>query len=130
MIPQLTKAEEQVMHFVWNLEESTVQNIRERFDNPKPARTTIATVLGILENKGFVTHKTLGRINVYYPLIDKKSYSKSQLFGVIKNYFNDSFTSMALFFAKEKNLTMEELDALFAEAKEELRAESDESKLS
>ena len=123
MIPQLTKAEEQIMQIMWNLEESTVQNIREKFNPPKPARTTIATVLGILENKGFVTHKTLGRINVYYPSVDKKSYSKSQLMGVIKNYFNNSFTSMALFFAKEKNLTIEQLDALFEEAKEKLKTE-------
>ena len=128
MIPQLTKAEEQVMHIVWNLEESTVQNILEQFVPPKPARTTIATVLGILENKGFVTHKTMGRVNVYYPSIEKRSYSKSQLFGVIKNYFNNSFTSMALFFAKETNLSIEELDALFEEAKEELRVENNEPK--
>jgi len=124
MIHQLTKAEEQVMHIVWSLEEGTVQNILEKFDPPKPARTTVATVLSVLENKNFVAHKTLGRINVYYPIVDKKSYSKSQLLGMMKNYFNNSFTSMALFFAKEKNLTIEQLDAILEEAREALKTEN------
>lgn len=120
---QLTKAEEQVMQILWNLEESTVQDIREKFEDPKPARTTVATVLGILENKGFAAHKTYGRINVYYPAIQKESYSKSQLFGVLKNYFNGSFPSMASFFAKENNLSLDELDQLLAETREALQKE-------
>jgi len=117
---QLTRAEEQIMQFLWMLQESTVQDIREKFENPKPARTTIASVLSILENKGIVTHKSFGRVNVYYPIVAKNEYSKTQLFGVIKNYFNNSLPSMVSFFAKEKNLSMEELDELLEETKKEL----------
>ncbi|MDR3061516.1 MAG: BlaI/MecI/CopY family transcriptional regulator [Dysgonamonadaceae bacterium] len=120
---QLTKAEEQVMQILWELERGTVQKVREKFENPKPARTTIATVLSILENKGFVTHEVNGRANVYSPLIAKESYSKTQLFGIMKNYFDDSFASMASFFAKETNLSMEELDKLIESTRDELRKE-------
>lgn len=120
---QLTKAEEQIMQILWNLEESTVQDIRKKFENPKPARTTIATVLGILENKGFITHKTFGRVNVYYPVIQKEKYSKAQLFGIMKDYFNNSFVSMASFFAKENNLSIEDLDKLLNETRKELQKE-------
>lgn len=125
---QLTKAEEQVMQILWNLEESTVQDIREKFDNPKPARTTIATVLGILENKGFIAHKTFGRMNVYRPVIKKEKYSKAQLFGIMKNYFNNSFVSMASFFVKENNLNIEDLDKLLNEMREELKKEHNSKK--
>jgi predicted transcriptional regulator len=120
---QLTKAEEQIMQFLWTLRESTVQDIREKFEYPKPARTTIASVLSILENKGFATHKTFGRVNVYYPVVAKNEYSKTQLFGMIKNYFNNSLPAMVSFFAKEKNLSVEELDELLEETRKELEKE-------
>jgi predicted transcriptional regulator len=120
---QLTKAEEQVMKILWKLEQGTVQNILERFELPKPARTTVSTVLSILENKGFAAHTSEGKVNVYVPLLKKEDYSKSQLLGIMKNYFDNSFASMASFFAKENNLTMEELDGLLDETREALLKE-------
>jgi len=119
---QLTKAEEQVMRIVWELQGGTVQTIREQFKYPQPARTTVATVLSVLENKGFVTRQNVERVNVYRPAVDKTTYSKTQLMGVMKNYFNNSFASLALFLAKEENLTIDELDALLEEVREALRA--------
>ena len=120
---QLTRAEEQIMQILWMLQESTVQDIREKFEERKPARTTIASVLAILENKGFVMHKSFGRVNVYQPVVAKNEYSKTQLFGVIKNYFDNSLPAMVSFFAKEKNLSMEELDKLLEETRKELKEE-------
>ncbi|MDR1611072.1 MAG: BlaI/MecI/CopY family transcriptional regulator [Candidatus Symbiothrix sp.] len=120
---QLTKAEEQVMQIVWELGQTTVQQALEKFEQPKPARTTVATVLSILENKGFVRHENAGKINIYSALIKKEDYSKSQLFGVMKNYFNNSFASMASFFAKEQNLSLSDLDQLLEETREELKKE-------
>jgi BlaI family penicillinase repressor len=119
----LTKAEEQIMQALWTLGEGTVQDIRDKLDTPTPARTTVSTVLTILENKGFVTHGSMGRTNVYTPIIAKEVYSKSQLSGLLKNYFNNSFASMASFFAKENNYTIEELDLLIKDTKEELNKE-------
>lgn len=121
---QLTKAEEQIMQILWHIKEGTVQDIRDKLENPKPARTTVSTVLTILENKGFATHNSLGRVNNYMPLISKEDYSKSQLFGLLKNYFNNSFASMASFFAKESNYTIEELDTLLQSTKDELNKEN------
>ena len=48
---QLTRAEEQIMQILWDLEEGVVKDIREKFDDPKPARNTISTVLKVLEKK-------------------------------------------------------------------------------
>ncbi|MDR2233499.1 MAG: BlaI/MecI/CopY family transcriptional regulator [Tannerella sp.] len=116
----LTKAEEQVMQILWELGQCTVQQALEKFDGPKPARTTIATVFSILENKGFAQHTSRGKLNIYSPVIQKDEYSKSQLFGMLKNYFDNSFASMASFFAIENNLTVKELDELLEETKREL----------
>lgn len=122
---QLTKAEEQIMQVLWELGEGTVQDIREKLEEPKPARTTVSTVLTILGNKGFVSHNSLGRTNVYIPLVLKEEYSKTQLLGLLKNYFNNSFASMASFFAKENNYTIEELDLLISNTKDELNKEKE-----
>jgi len=117
---QLTKAEEQVMQLLWEMGEGLVKDIRDRFEEPKPARNTISTVVRILEKKDFVSHRTYGNVHVYYPLISKQTYSKSQLFGLMKSYFNNSFPAMASFFAREEDLSIQELETLMEETKREL----------
>ncbi len=117
---QLTKSEEQVMQILWELGEGLVKDILDRFDEPKPARNTVSTVVRILEKKGFVGHKDYGKVFVYYPLVMKKEYSGKQLVGLMKNYFNNSFPAMASFFAKENDLSIHDLELLLEETKKEL----------
>lgn len=125
---QLTKAEEQIMQILWTINEGTVQDILKSFIDNKPARTTIATVLSILENKNFVEHRSEGRVNIYKAIITKDDYSKGQLFGFVKNYFNGSFSSMISFFAKETNLSIEEMDKMLEETKQALTNEEKTTK--
>jgi BlaI family penicillinase repressor len=117
---QLTKAEEQVMQILWDLKEGLVKDIRDSFSEPRPARNTVSTVLRILEKKGIVGHKAYGNVHLYHPLVSKDDYSKSQLFGLMESYFNNSFPAMASFFAREKDLTMKELEELLEDTKKEL----------
>ncbi len=117
---QLTKAEEQVMHILWDMKNGLVKNIRDSFPDPKPARNTVSTVLRVLERKGYVGHKAFGNVHLYHPLVSKSDYSKSQLFGLMESYFNNSFPAMASFFAREKDLTLKELEELLEDAKKEL----------
>lgn len=121
---QLTKAEEQIMQILWNIGEGSVQDILGEFRENKPARTTVATILSILESKEFVQHRSEGRANVYYSLVSKDEYSKKQLFGFVKNYFDGSFSSMVSFFAKETNLSVEEVDMLMEETKKALEEDA------
>lgn len=122
---QLTKAEEQVMQYLWSIEEGLVQDVRNCFPDPKPSRTTVSTIIRILETKGFIAHKANGRVFTYYPLIRKEDYSKHQLFGMLKNYFNNSFASMASFFAKESNMNLQEMEAILEDTKKELEKNPD-----
>lgn len=121
---QLTKAEEQIMQILWQMGQGLVKEIREQFENPKPARNTVSTVIRILEKKGYVSHHSSGNVHVYYPLVKKEEYSRSQLFGLMKNYFNNSFPAMASFFAKEKDLTLKELEELLDQTRKELTQET------
>ncbi|MGF1586264.1 MAG: BlaI/MecI/CopY family transcriptional regulator [Bacteroidales bacterium] len=117
---QLTKAEEQIMQILWEMGDGLVKDIRDRFDEPRPARNTVSTVLRVLEKKGFVGHKAIGNVHRYHPLITKKDYSKSQLFRLMDNYFNNSFPALASFFAQEKDLTIKELEDLLEDTKKKL----------
>jgi len=125
---QLTKAEEQIMQILWNIGEGTVQDILKEFSDNKPARTTIATILSILEGKNFVEHHSEGRTNIYKALIAKEEYSKKQLFGFVRNYFDGSFSSMISFFAKETNLSVEDMDKLMRETRKALEEENNRTK--
>jgi len=117
---QLTKAEEQVMQILWDLKEGLVKDIRDSFSDPKPARNTVSTVVRVLEKKGYIGHKAYGNVHLYHPLVSKSEYSKSQLFGLMESYFNNSFPAMASFFAREKDLTVKELDELLEDTRKEL----------
>lgn len=126
---QLTKAEEQVMQILWEMGEGVVRDIRDKFADPKPVRNTVSTVVRILEGKGFVGHKSYGNVHVYFPLITKSDYSKTQLFGLMRNYFNNSFPAMASFFAREKDLSVDDLEQLMEETKKEMSQKGSASEL-
>ena len=117
---QLTRAEEQIMQILWDRKEGLVKDIRDSFDDPKPARNTVSTVLRVLEKKGYVGHKAYGNVHLYHPLVSKNEYSRSQLFTLMESYFNNSFPAMASFFAREKDLSMKELEELLEDTKMEL----------
>jgi BlaI family transcriptional regulator, penicillinase repressor len=118
---QLTKAEEQVIQILWELGKGLVKDIRDRFEEPKPARNTISTVVRVLERKKYVDHKAYGNIHVYYPVVSKKEYSRNQLFRLLEGYFDNSFAALATFYAREKDLSVRELEELFEDARKELK---------
>ncbi len=121
---QLTKAEEQVMQILWDLEKGLVKDIRDRFDEPRPARNTVSTVLRVLEKKGYVGHESFGNVYLYHPLVSRMEYSRSQLFGLMESYFGNSFPAMASFFVREKDLSLKDLDEMIEETKKELKRKS------
>ena len=120
---RLTKAEEQVMHMIWSLKEAVVKDVIELFDEPKPAYTTVATVLRVLEKKGFVDHKTIGNTHLFYPRVTKKEYTRLQFKTLLEDYFQGSFPKLATFFARENNLSISELEDMLKQAEAELHKE-------
>jgi len=118
---QLTKAEEEIMQILWDMKQGIVKDIRNRFEDPKPARNTVSTVVRVLEKKQYVDHKAYGNVHVYYPLVSKKEYSKSQLFRLLDGYFDNSFPALATFFAREKDLSVRELEELLEYTRKELK---------
>jgi predicted transcriptional regulator len=122
---ELTKAEEQIMQFLWEIEKGFVKDIVDLFPDPKPAYNTVSTIVRILEQKGFVSHIAYGKTHEYYPLISRKEYTRSYMKHFMHNYFSGSFQEMVSFFAKEDNLTVKELNELMREVKKDIRTERD-----
>ncbi len=109
---ELTKAEEQVMKYVWKLEKAFLKDIVEQFPEPKPAYTTISTVVRVLVRKEFLKFETYGKIRQYYATISKESYFKTHMKGVIGNFFSGSPSKFALFFTNNEDLDLTELEKM------------------
>ncbi len=112
MKKELTKAEEQIMQAIWEVDKGFAKDILEQLTEPKPAYNTVLTVIRVLVKKGFVSFKTFGKSNEYYPTITKEDYSNSQLDKLKKNYFNNSAKDLLSFFVKENKLDVNEIDEI------------------
>ena len=115
MSKQLTKAEEQIMQVLWDLQEASVKEVIEQLPKPKPAYNTVSTIIRILETKEFVGHKPVGRGFLYYPIIEKETYSNQSLHKLMNGYFEGSFKSMVSFFVKENKMDISELESILKE---------------
>lgn len=109
---ELTKAEEQVMRYLWILEKAYLKNILDEFPDPKPATTTIATLLKRVIDKGYVGYNQHGSNREYYPLIKKTDYFSKQVNLMIKDYFNNSAAQFASFFTNETKLNLTDLEEI------------------
>ena len=109
---KLSKSEEELMNHLWKLEKGFMKDLLDEYNEPKPATTTIATLLKRMTDKGFINYKLYGKSREYYPLVKKKDYFSKHVNGLIKNFFNDSASQFASFFTKETNLTKKELEDL------------------
>lgn len=109
---ELTKAEEQVMQYLWDLKKGFLKDIVEQFPEPRPAYTTISTVIRTLVRKDFIAFNTYGKINEYFPKVDKGEYFKNHFKGILTNFFSGSPTKFASFFANNEELNLNQLEEI------------------
>ena len=125
---ELTKAEEQLMRILWKLEKAFLKDVVEEFPEPKPAYTTISTVMRVLVKKGIIGYETFGKTNRYYPILKESTYYKDHVNKVIKNFFGGSVNRFASFFTENQQLKLEELEdvkRLLEEKIEDLKQKND-----
>ena len=109
---QLSNSEEQLMQHLWKLEKAFMKDLLEAYPEPKPATTTVATLLKRMIDKNFVAYNEFGNSREYYPLVKKTDYFSKHVNGLIKNFFNNSASQFASFFTTETDLTQKELEEL------------------
>jgi predicted transcriptional regulator len=108
----LTNAEEQIMKLLWKLDKAFIRDLLNEFQDPKPAPTTVLTLLKRMIDKGFVSYKQCGNSREYFPVVNKSDYFSDHINVLIKDFFNNSTAQFASFFANETDMSPEELKEL------------------
>lgn len=108
----LSKTEERLMELIWKLDKAFLKELIDAFPDPKPAATTVATLLKRMQDKGFVGYTLFGNSRQYYSLVKKEEYFSKHMNKIVKNYFNNSALQFASFFTKSSNLSASELEEL------------------
>ena len=106
---KLAKREEQIMQVYWELGKAFIKEVIPHLPNPKPHYNSVATMVKILEDKGFLDHEEVGNLYRYFPVVTKEQYQKHAMKDIVRQYFDNSYPRMLAFFAKEQNLSEREL---------------------
>ena len=108
----LTKAEEEVMQIIWDLERCLVRDVIDKIGDPDMPHSTISSVVRILEKKGFVGHKAYGKTHEYFPVITKEEYAQHGVTSIMDKYFGGSPKKLVSFLVESKDINLKELNEL------------------
>lgn len=111
-IAQLTKAEEEIMHIIWQIQPCLVRDIIDRLGDPEIPHSTVSSVVRILERKGFLDHKAYGKTYEYFPIVSKEEYAQHGVQSLVEKYFNGSPKKLVSFLVKNEDMDLKELNDL------------------
>jgi predicted transcriptional regulator len=117
---KLSPAEEELMNHLWSLKKAFMKDLLDAYPEPKPASTTLSTLLKRMQDKNYVGFKVFGSSREYYPLESKESYFTKHVNNLIKNFFNNSPAQFASFFTQKSKFTEEELRQIKANIDDQL----------
>ena len=109
---KLAKREEQIMQVFWDLEKAFIKEVIPHLPDPKPHYNSVATMVKILEEKRFLDHDTIGNLYQYFPIVTREEYQKHAMKDIVSQYFDNSYPRMLAFFAKQQNLSEDELNEI------------------
>ena len=121
---ELTRAELQVMQYLWKLKQGFAKDILAQFPEPKPAYNTVSTIVRLLVKKGFVGYKAYGKTHQYFALIGREEYTRTFLRSMVKRFFNGSHRKFASFLASEGDLSLTELEELKRMVEEQIKKQT------
>ncbi len=116
-VQTLTKAEEQIMQYLWKIRKGFLKDILDRFPDPKPHTNTVSTILKVLKDKEFVDYEVFGRQHEYYPRVSQEQYSGKSMKSLVKNYFSGSYKNAVSFLVEKNEMSIEDLEMLLDELK-------------
>jgi len=109
----LTKAEEEIMQILWEIERGVVWDVIQHLPDPKPAYNTVSTFIRILEQKGFIGHQAIsGKTYEYFAIISREEYRAYEANKLVNNYFEGSLKELVSFFVQDKNLSLQDADEI------------------
>lgn len=111
-LPVLTKAEEEIMQIIWQLDRCVVRDIITQLPATEIPHSTISSVVRILEKKGFVAHKAYGKTHEYFPTVTKDEYAQLGVQTLMEKYFSGSPKQLVSFLVQNNDMKLKELDEL------------------
>ena len=110
----LTKSEMAVMNALWSAGKALdVHEVVSRYDEPRPAYTTVSTFLKILSTKGFVDYKKgNGKQYLYFPIVSRAEYTTRVMKDVKDSFFGGSASRFVQFFVENEELSDTEIQEL------------------
>ena len=102
------------MHVLWEAGRGFVKDLLEVYPEPKPHYNTLSSLVRLLEEKGYVGHKAYGNTHEYFPLITKEEYQREFMSDIVESHFGKSYKNVVSFFAKQDNISVDELKEIIA----------------
>ena len=124
---KLTPKEEEIMRWFWSKGPLFVKELQELYPEPRPHFNTLSTLVRLLEQKGYVTHKAYGKTYQYYACVAEDEFRKSTLKDVVRKYFADSYLQAVSTLVQDNALSDAEIEELTALVKN-LRSKGDSKK--
>lgn len=109
----LTNKEEEIMNHYWDKGEMQIRELQALYDDPKPHVNTLSTLVHILEDKGFLSHRNLKtRTYAYFPKISREGYKRGSLNNVVNKFFGKSYLGVVSTLVSEEKISLDELKDL------------------
>ncbi|MDE6454144.1 MAG: BlaI/MecI/CopY family transcriptional regulator [Muribaculaceae bacterium] len=108
-VKKLTEKEAQIMSMLWEHGPMFVREMLEHYDEPRPHFNTVSTTVRILEDKGYVSHESVGSSHRYFAVAQASEFRGRSLAQVVKSYFNNSYASAVSALVEEEKISVEEL---------------------
>ena len=122
----LTKSELHLMNLLWDKGEGTVNDLIEMMPEPRPAYTTVLTVMRVLTKKGVVEATPQGKAYLYTPLMTREEYTKGFMEETRNTLFKGSFSKLLMFFAERERLAADEVEKIIALLKQNQQGTNNE----
>lgn len=111
-LPRLTEKEAEIMQMFWERGELTVRQLLEGYADPKPHVNTVATIVHILEEKGYVTHSDEPARRgafVFRATVGSEAFRAPSLALLVRNYFRNSYASVVSALVEDEKISLDEL---------------------
>ncbi|WP_290452673.1 BlaI/MecI/CopY family transcriptional regulator [uncultured Muribaculum sp.] len=106
----LTDKEQVLMQLLWENGPMFVREMVSAYPSePRPHFNTIATTIRILEDKGYVSHETIGASHRFFATAEMKDFRDRSLAGIIRDYFDNSYKNAVSSLVEDDKISLAEL---------------------
>jgi BlaI family transcriptional regulator, penicillinase repressor len=109
----MSPTETEILRLVWELNEATVQQVRDQLPSGKNlAYNTVQTLLCRLEQKGYLQHHQKGQAHVFSALVNPKQVIKTTVHDFLGRLFGGDPKPLVQFLAEDGKIDEEDIKRL------------------